>query len=1040
MAATANLAARDTNSSVTAEQAEHKIVDEAKKSGSAAFQFDPNATPAEKAAQAASSVPTIVVPGRKAKTARLATDFPDGAPSQHEPLPPTPSTPGSPSLERRKALLNGGIHTTEDEGWERVGWEPRFGFPPGDFDSSESLQDRQTWLETRLGDRFYGDWWHNAGIIVFACLSCWTIAVLGGGLGYVFIVMAFCATYYRTSIRRVRRNYRDDVNRELAKARLETDTESLEWINSFLVKFWPIYAPVLCKTIIQSVDQVLSTTTPAFLDSMRMKTFVLGTKPPRLEHVKTYPKSEDDIVLMDWKFSFNPNDTSDMTARQIKVKQNPKVVLEIRVGKGLVSKGLDVIVEDFACSGLMRVKIKLQLLFPHIERVELSFIGRPTIDYVCKPIGGELFGLDTNFIPGLSHFIMEQIHANLGPMMYDPNVFPIEIAKMLAGTAVDRAIGALQLTFHGAQGLSLPNGGTPDPYAVVTINSRQELYKTKVFKEERNPRWNETTNIIITSLTDTVDILVYDWNEFRKDVQIGRATFALEQLQHQDEYENLQLEVIYNGKPRGLIQADVRYFPVLGPTKLEDGTVLPAPELTTGIARFTVEQAKDLDGTKSLIGGLNPYAVLELNGKEVQTSRKLKHTNNPIWPDAYKELLISNRKTAKLRLVIKDDRDISADPILGTYKIRLDDLLELTKKGQEWFPLSGVKTGRAKMMLEWKPVAMRGALMGSDGYITPVGVMRLHFQNARDLKNVETVGKSDPYVRVLLSGITKGRTVTWKNDLNPDWDEVIYVPVHSSRELITCEVMDEESGVNRDRLLGHFSIDLREYVRQNRDTGEYEAHDEKKVINQPLSTGPGRPTKGIVHYTCSFFPSIPVVDPEEEEREEAAAREAAAREASVNGDVAGRPATNSKRPSSEIPRKSSEYLSPITTQAKSSFTSSSWTPSPNASTTDLANTRAESDRGSIVGDKEVPKIRLDKDNLMDYGMRFKRRDSKFFEIPIFGYTWPFGLDLGSPCIARYPYSQRTLLALPFVWQIFSIFREIRANKLNRIWPAHLQAC
>jgi Ca2+-dependent lipid-binding protein len=94
----------------------------------------------------------------------------------------------------------------------------------------------------------------------------------------VFLVMATCGTYYRTSIRRVRRNFRDDVNRELAKHKLETDTESLEWINSFLVKFWPIFQPVLAETIINSVDQVLSTSCPAFLDSLRMKTFTLGNK------------------------------------------------------------------------------------------------------------------------------------------------------------------------------------------------------------------------------------------------------------------------------------------------------------------------------------------------------------------------------------------------------------------------------------------------------------------------------------------------------------------------------------------------------------------------------------------------------------------------------------------------------------------------------------------------------------------------------------------------------------------------------------------
>jgi Ca2+-dependent lipid-binding protein len=135
--------------------------------------------------------------------------------------------------------------------------------------------------------------------------------------------MAICATYYRTSIRRVRRNFRDDVNREMAKQRLETDSESLEWINSFTVKFWPIVQPIIADTVIASVDQVLSTSTPAFLDSLRLKTFTLGSKPPRLEHVKTYPKAEDDIVLMDWKFSFTPNDVADLTSRQIKNKINP---------------------------------------------------------------------------------------------------------------------------------------------------------------------------------------------------------------------------------------------------------------------------------------------------------------------------------------------------------------------------------------------------------------------------------------------------------------------------------------------------------------------------------------------------------------------------------------------------------------------------------------------------------------------------------------------------------------------------------------------
>jgi hypothetical protein len=44
-------AARDPNSKVTAQDAEHTIIKEARKAGAPAFEFDPNASAAEKAAQ-----------------------------------------------------------------------------------------------------------------------------------------------------------------------------------------------------------------------------------------------------------------------------------------------------------------------------------------------------------------------------------------------------------------------------------------------------------------------------------------------------------------------------------------------------------------------------------------------------------------------------------------------------------------------------------------------------------------------------------------------------------------------------------------------------------------------------------------------------------------------------------------------------------------------------------------------------------------------------------------------------------------------------
>lgn len=56
-------ASRDPGSSVTAEDAENKVMEEAKSAGVAAFKFDPDSTPAEKKAQAKEVSSQSSVPG-----------------------------------------------------------------------------------------------------------------------------------------------------------------------------------------------------------------------------------------------------------------------------------------------------------------------------------------------------------------------------------------------------------------------------------------------------------------------------------------------------------------------------------------------------------------------------------------------------------------------------------------------------------------------------------------------------------------------------------------------------------------------------------------------------------------------------------------------------------------------------------------------------------------------------------------------------------------------------------------------------------------
>ena len=74
--------------------------------------------------------------------------------------------------------------------------------------------------------------------ILFAVLVTRFITVLNFGWGWIFLVLASCTSYYTLSMTRTRQRARDDIQRELVKTRLVTETESADWLNGFLDRFW----------------------------------------------------------------------------------------------------------------------------------------------------------------------------------------------------------------------------------------------------------------------------------------------------------------------------------------------------------------------------------------------------------------------------------------------------------------------------------------------------------------------------------------------------------------------------------------------------------------------------------------------------------------------------------------------------------------------------------------------------------------------------------------------------------------------------------
>lgn len=706
-----------------------------------------------------------------------------------------------------------------------------------------------------LSDQWYGRFWFDGAACLLGVLATYFTTRFGGGIIAMLIIGAVITTYYNASLRRTRQRYRDDISRELSKSKMMTDNETAGWINEFLRRFWLIYEPVLSATVISSVDAVLVQQCPSFLDSIRLTTFTLGTKAPIIDFVRTFPSTEDDVVCMDWKISFTPNDTQDLTVRQAARKINPKVCLTIRVGRGIVGAGLPILVEDIMFVAHARIKMKLISTFPHIQTVDVSLMEAPKFDFVLKPVGGNTFGFDVmSVVPGLEGFIKGQVDANVGPMMYHPNAFTINLEELLSGTPLDTASGVLQVTVWNARnlrGVKL-GGGTPDPYVSISVDDKESLAKTKYKHSTNNPQFKSSHFVLLNNLNGILTLNVMDYNDHRSDSKLGAATFELKELEKEPEQTNLTTPVMLEGKDRGQLQYALSYYPVIKPETGPDGNQLPLPETRSGVVRLTIHQAKNLDKSPGLLGDLNPCARILLNGNKVKDTAVLKRTTSPIWEEHF-EFLVTERRKAVVGVQVLDGQDLSS-----YLNVKLDDLLSAKERQQDWFPLAKSKEGRVRMSAEWKPVLMSGSMNGGSGYTPAIGVMKFWMHRANNVKNVEAAmgGKSDPYATLKLRGQQLDATSIVDDNLSPDWkSEILYAPVHSLKDRITVEVMDYQNHT-RDRSLGTCEVNVADLAREDPSNHEtpYGSRGKQSFTNQ-LHLGRGQ-YKGEVVYDCQFLPSL----------------------------------------------------------------------------------------------------------------------------------------------------------------------------------------
>ncbi|KAK6459424.1 C2 domain-containing protein [Scheffersomyces xylosifermentans] len=772
---------------------------------------------------------------------------------------PLPRQPGQPTFR----------------GWKEVGhWEHDDALT--EDDEAVDLLSKSSVFDQYLPGYVFGDWYHNTGYLVVGALLSWIIGWFRFSVAPLFFVMVVFAVLYRASVKKYRVYLREQAQREFSVKTIETDFETMDWSNNFLEKFWIFLEPSISQIVCEQVNPILaSSPAPAFVKSLWIDSFSAGTKPPRVDCVKTLHGTNDDVVVMDWGFSFTPNSLADANTKQLKNKVNQRLVVKAEIF-GIT---IPVVVSDVSFSGLARIRMRMMSSFPHVETINVSMLEAPKFDFNSKILSESPFIWEVLSFPGLYPFINEMVKKYVGSVLFAPLSFQLNIQQLLAGNALDSSIGVLAITADSARGLKgfTTIGNTLDPY--LTFGFKKEvLAKTSIKDDTNTPCWKETVHILVKSLSEPLNITVVDFNDFRKDRQVGTIQFDLESLLDDPKQSGISAPFIRNNKPVGELLFGLHYMPTIEAEKSPDGAVIPPPDLNTGIARIEIAEARHLKS-----GGSKPattYAELYFNKDLILTTSVQKKTNTPSW-NSNTERIVDNRSKAKVKILVKD----KDDKVVGQILASLNELIDATQVDQTWFPLA--KGGEVRVSASWKPVNLEYA-EGSRGYTPPIGTVRVSIEKAEDLRNLESIGKVDPYARLLVNGFQRARTVACDSTLNPTWNEVHYVTVTSPNQKLTIDVMDVERH-SPDRTLGAFDVRLNDIIRKD-ESGKYVEYIDHKKRNSRLIHRKG--PKGSVTYSLSFYPTLPVMTLEDyrEEEEEKKANEKEAAEKAAAAEKEGKKA------------------------------------------------------------------------------------------------------------------------------------------------------
>ncbi|XP_068598098.1 extended synaptotagmin-1-like [Brachionichthys hirsutus] len=437
-----------------------------------------------------------------------------------------------------------------------------------------------------------------------------------------------------------------------------------------------------------------------------------------------------------------------------------------------------------------------------------DFLGRAKLDLgiVKKSIVVDDWFTLTDAPTGRVHFRLEWLSLLPSPDRLEQVLKRNESVTSKAGDPPSSAI--LVVYLDKAEALPMKKGNK-EPNPMVQLCVQDVTRESKTCHAAVNPEWEEAFTFFIQDpRKQDIDIQVKDADRVQTlgslSIPVSRLLSSpdlrLDQWFQLDNsgsasriYVNAVLRVLWLDEER--IASSVS-------SNLEGGVSKPLPQqtcphpsfATEGLLRIHLLAGQNLVPKDNLMGGMvkgksDPYVSVNIGG-ETFTSQVIKANLNPTWNEMY-EVILTELPGQELRVEVSDKDMDMKDDFMGRLEINLKDIID-SQYTDQWFSLTGVKSGRIHMVLEWVPTASESDAVDQvlqfysrqsyqNKAVPSAGLLFVFIEQADGLPFKKS-GKEPKAGAELVFGDTTYRTKVCDRSRAPQWNESFYFLVHDPTE------------------------------------------------------------------------------------------------------------------------------------------------------------------------------------------------------------------------------------------------------------------